>query len=271
LGLLSFCSFAQIPGQPRDGKLLQGDLWLPFSYPEKADFYVSMKGRDDWSGTMPEPNVNNTDGPFLTIARAQKAVRELKSRVFFPKDPPVEKRWIGSSHPFGRGKDILVYIREELYLDGKVYEKKLLPAIKNNSRKIEFEIRIYDEGEHQLAIGPTPYQPVKIEGDKPSVVFEDFKISDTRLMEGEKLKVTATAKNLTSESQKMKAKLFLDHSEIKSQDIELNGKAAREISVEIDPPAGNHTLRIENGAEKCLTVFEAVHLDISFQILNTRA
>lgn len=101
--------------KPRDGKLLRGDKWQPFSYPQQADFYVSEKGDDHWSGTLSEPNANHTDGPFLTIERARKAVRELKSKVFFPKDPPVEKRWIGSPHPLGRGRDILVYIREGIY------------------------------------------------------------------------------------------------------------------------------------------------------------
>ena len=99
----------------RDGKLLRGEKWQPFSYSGKADFYVSPGGNDSWSGTLPEPNTERTDGPFLTIGRAQKAVRELKRKVYFPKDPPVEKRFIGSPHPFGKGKDILVYIRNGNY------------------------------------------------------------------------------------------------------------------------------------------------------------
>ena len=110
-GLLNLASFSQKANQIRDGKILQGEKWLPFSYPEKADFYVSIEGNDSWSGTLPEPNAAKSDGPFLSIGQAQKAVRELKSKVFFPKDPPVEKRWIGSPHPLGRGKDILIYIR----------------------------------------------------------------------------------------------------------------------------------------------------------------
>jgi hypothetical protein len=109
--LLNQISFCQVKDLQRDGKLLQGDNWIKFSYPERADFYVSPVGNDSWSGTLPEPCSEKNDGPFLTIERAQKAVRDLKSKVFFPKDPPVEKRWIGSPHPFGRGKDILVYIR----------------------------------------------------------------------------------------------------------------------------------------------------------------
>jgi len=166
-----------------------------------------------------------------------------------------------SADVFNRGATGAASI--ELYLDGKVYEKKLFPVIKNNSRRIEFEIRIYEEGDHQLAIGSTPYQSVKIEGNKPSVVFEDIKLSDSRLLKGEKLKATATAKNLTSVPWKMIATLFLDNSKVGSHSIELKEKESREISFEIEPPIGNHNLRIENSAEKNLTVFEAVTLDIS--------
>ncbi len=115
LTILSLSTFAQTKVQHRDGKILEGEAWLPFSYPEKADFYVSPKGNDSWSGTLAEPNSAGTDGPFLTLERAQKAVRELKAQVFKPKDAPVEKRWIGSPHPFGKGKDILVYLRAGTY------------------------------------------------------------------------------------------------------------------------------------------------------------
>ena len=41
-----------------------------------ADFYVSPSGSDTWSGTLPEPNVPGTDGPFATLQRARDAVRE---------------------------------------------------------------------------------------------------------------------------------------------------------------------------------------------------
>ncbi len=101
---------------PPDGKLLRGEVWQEFRYPgTTADFYVSPQGNDAWSGTLAEPNSGRTDGPFATVARAQKAVRELKSRTFLPKTEPVEKRWIGSPHPFGKGKDILVLLRGGCY------------------------------------------------------------------------------------------------------------------------------------------------------------
>lgn len=56
-----------------------------FAYKEKSNaastvFYVSLEGCDDWSGKLPEPNEDRTDGPFATIARAQNAIRELKKK-----------------------------------------------------------------------------------------------------------------------------------------------------------------------------------------------
>jgi len=151
----------------------------------------------------------------------------------------------------------------ELYVDGKISEKKLFPVIKNNNRKIEFELRLYDAGEHQLAIGSTPYQTVKIEGQKPAVVFEDFKLSGDRIIQGETIKATATAKNMTGSIQKMSASLYLNNQKIISQTIELNANATQSVSFELQPAIGHHQIRIENSAEKELMVSEGVPLDIS--------
>lgn len=45
----------------------------------QADFFVSPSGNDAWSGTLPEPNTDRTDGPFRTITRARDAIRGLKT------------------------------------------------------------------------------------------------------------------------------------------------------------------------------------------------
>ena len=150
-----------------------------------------------------------------------------------------------------------------LYLNGRIYKEKPFPVVKNNTRKVNFEIRIYDEGDHYLAIGTTPYQLVKVEGERPSVVFEDFKLSHNRLLAGEKIKVTATAKNLTYMPEKMNATLYLNNSAFQSKPFELLEGEYKEITFEIAPPVGEHNLRIENSAGKTLTVFESKTLDIS--------
>jgi hypothetical protein len=55
---------------------------LPTAVPgeEPAAFFVSPQGDDRWSGTLPEPTADRTDGPFATVSRAQQAVRELRQR-----------------------------------------------------------------------------------------------------------------------------------------------------------------------------------------------
>ena len=42
-----------------------------------ADFFVAPDGNDSWSGTLPAPNNQHTDGPFASVARAQIAVQNL--------------------------------------------------------------------------------------------------------------------------------------------------------------------------------------------------
>jgi regulation of enolase protein 1 (concanavalin A-like superfamily) len=150
-----------------------------------------------------------------------------------------------------------------LYLDGKVAEEKSMPVIRNNTRTIEFEHRIYDEGEHKLAVGSTPYQSVIIKGSIPSSVFEDFKLSGTQMLNGENLKVSVAAKNLSSGPQKITASLFLNGKIVQSADIELKGKESRPVSFDIIPPVGRSKIRIGNSSEKEITVFESSPLDIS--------
>ena len=44
----------------------------------KGDLFVSTEGNDQWSGRLAEPNVDGTDGPLATIARARDVIRERK-------------------------------------------------------------------------------------------------------------------------------------------------------------------------------------------------
>jgi hypothetical protein len=60
-------------------------LWLTASpvvaaLPPKADFYVSSKGNDEWSGFLAEPSAAGTDGPLASISGARDAIRRLKAR-----------------------------------------------------------------------------------------------------------------------------------------------------------------------------------------------
>ena len=47
---------------------------------KKTIIYVSDKGNDKWSGKIPEPKTDGSDGPLATIEAARNAVRGLKRR-----------------------------------------------------------------------------------------------------------------------------------------------------------------------------------------------
>ena len=43
-----------------------------------ADLFVATNGSDSWSGKLPEPNSERTDGPLASLAKARAVVRQLK-------------------------------------------------------------------------------------------------------------------------------------------------------------------------------------------------
>ncbi|MBM3853302.1 MAG: right-handed parallel beta-helix repeat-containing protein, partial [Verrucomicrobia bacterium] len=61
--------------------VLGAQLACPAAEPDvarQADFYVSPRGSDAWSGTLSGPDAQGSDGPFATLQRARDAVRKLK-------------------------------------------------------------------------------------------------------------------------------------------------------------------------------------------------
>ena len=52
-----------------------------------VEFFVSPSGNDRWSGRLAAPNARKSDGPFGTVAAAQRAIRRLKGQK--PLDRPV--------------------------------------------------------------------------------------------------------------------------------------------------------------------------------------
>ncbi len=98
------------------GRLLRGEKWQKYSVDlEKADFFVATNGNDSWSGKFASVNSEKNDGPFRTIQKAKEAVRELKKNVYKPEEVPIDRRYVGSPHELGDGRDILVLIREGYY------------------------------------------------------------------------------------------------------------------------------------------------------------
>jgi regulation of enolase protein 1 (concanavalin A-like superfamily) len=149
----------------------------------------------------------------------------------------------------------------ELYLDGKIIERKSFPVISSNSRRVGFDLRIYDEGSHTLAIGSTDYKNIVVKGEKPAVVFEEMHLSDTSILSGESLVVKANAKNLLPSPSNEMAILYLNNKEYASQAVSLEGNEVRELRFEVSPGTGTYTLRLGNSNEIKLRVSDWVRIE----------
>ena len=44
----------------------------------EATFYVATDGSDSWSGRLPAPNADRSDGPFATLEKARDAIRRME-------------------------------------------------------------------------------------------------------------------------------------------------------------------------------------------------
>ena len=62
----------------------------------EAMFFVATNGNNSWSGKLPAPNKQKTDGPFATIVRARNAVRRIKAKRPLTKPVTVMIRGGGS-------------------------------------------------------------------------------------------------------------------------------------------------------------------------------
>lgn len=71
---------------------------------KESAYYVSLSGKDAWSGRLADPNGDKTDGPFASLERARDEIRLLKKSDKFPRS--------------GR----TVYIRGGIYSVPKTFE-----------------------------------------------------------------------------------------------------------------------------------------------------
>ena len=151
-------------------------------YVEKnTDLYVATNGRDDWSGTLPEPNAAGTDGPFASLARARDAVRQLKAEAAGQLPMPVQVQIRGGTYyleePLVLGPEdsgtwdcrvrYTAYPGEEPILSGgrkvvgwKTYEDKILQAPLEGATEGKWKFRqLFYNGTAQIRARTPNFDP----------------------------------------------------------------------------------------------------------------
>ena len=96
LAVLLIAGKPAVPWAQTRGRTITGRVFAPRNA-AKTVFYVAAEGNDSWTGKLEKPNAARTDGPFLTVQRAQKAIRDLKARG--PLEAPVTVYMRGGRYP----------------------------------------------------------------------------------------------------------------------------------------------------------------------------
>jgi hypothetical protein len=60
-------------------------------------YYISLEGNDQWTGRLPEPNAEGTDGPLATLRHLRRMLGTLRTRGLL--GGPVEVRFRGGCYP----------------------------------------------------------------------------------------------------------------------------------------------------------------------------
>ena len=77
----------------------QSTTSTPPTKPGPGFLFVATNGSDLWSGRLPAPNRNRTDGPFATLPRALKAVHELRQSDIVAREQPMTICIAGGLYP----------------------------------------------------------------------------------------------------------------------------------------------------------------------------
>ena len=149
-----------------------------------------------------------------------------------------------------------------LYLNRRIVQTKLFPVVQNNIRPIEFELRLTKPGEHQIAVGTVPFQTISVVGEKIAFVFDELHISDLMAPEGKTIFVTAVLKNLENSDQTVAAELYLDDKVHQSKSIHVAKMYSEKIQFQIQPKAGEYTIRIGNSPFKKIKIYSHCPIDL---------
>jgi regulation of enolase protein 1 (concanavalin A-like superfamily) len=149
-----------------------------------------------------------------------------------------------------------------LYLDRQIAQTKLFPVVHNNSRQIEFELRLTKPGEHQIAVGTVPFENISVVGERIAVIFDKLCVSDLIAPERKVIFVSAVLSNFENSNKAVTAELFLNDEVQASKHVRITKVNSEEVQFRIQPKAGRYMIRIGNSTSKQLKIYSHRQIDL---------
>jgi hypothetical protein len=150
----------------------------------------------------------------------------------------------------------------DLYIDGKVAESKKFPVVHNNTRTIAFDVVFSEPGEHQVAIGSTPYKTVNVIGKPLRFLYTDLNVSAPAIPVGEEIIARAVVKNARDYKNSDDVNFYMNGNVIDSKSITLLAGKSEKVSFQINLEKGTHKIGIGDATPVTIEVYSHHAVDI---------
>jgi regulation of enolase protein 1 (concanavalin A-like superfamily) len=151
----------------------------------------------------------------------------------------------------------------ELYVDGKIEQRKKIPVIKNNSRTIYFETRFTVPGEHQVAISSTAYKKITVKGERPLALYDSLKVSSDYLPDGETLHISVLVKNVQENRSDISAPLIINDQIVDPRQLILPTGEIEMIRYAQNLKPGKYKIQVGNTPAVFVEVYPYLQIDIA--------
>lgn len=135
--------------------------------PGKITWYVSLSGNDAWSGSLPQPNANNTDGPFRTLQKANLELEELNAQQKIP-DAGIDIIIRGGAYTLA--ETLKISINSKAKITWKNYNGEKVQLV--GAKEIKGFYPVSDAA--ALKSIPAPYQKHIVELDLKAIGITDY-------------------------------------------------------------------------------------------------
>ena len=149
-----------------------------------------------------------------------------------------------------------------LYVDGKIVQKQQLAVIRHNVQDVTFCVRLYDPGQHTIAVGDADYQTITVEGDKLDFLLLNTRINRTVVPQGDTVQIETQVTNVRSRAIRPQIILAMDGEHVEKRFLKLASGEKRTIMFAFVPPVGEHIIRLNDKVPVMIRVYPHQPLQI---------
>ena len=159
--------------------------------------------------------------------------------------------------------------RVDLYIDGKIAESRKVPAVRNSTRTVSFDLVFDAPGQHQVAIGSAPHKAIDVSGPPLQLLYTGLSVSAPMVPEGDEVVAGAMVENVTGREKSDDVDFYMNGKVVESTSIALSPGQSARVSFRTKPEKGIHKVAIGSTPPATVEVYPHHPVDIARCELRT--